>query len=131
MAMRRHIRSRQLARVVGVGAATALLSAVLPAAPAAAGQSICQNFGDRAKICFQHHGEHVRVWDLKADGYKVHGLWEADGGGSGRCRIEAGDDYRHCDNMQPEGRMFTIQLLLINVNDSDDKHLSMPAVGIA
>lgn len=130
MTIRPRVPRRQLARIFGAGAATALLATGLSAAPAAAGQSICQNFGDRAKICFYHHGEHVRVWDLKSDGYKVHGLWEGEGG-SGRCRIDPGENYKHCDNAQPEGTTFNIQLLLINVNDSGDKHLSASAVGVA
>jgi hypothetical protein len=120
---RRTIRTRIRAGAAAVAAA-ATLGLASPSAvasqPARAPQvvpaagPVCIDWSGGARGCFIPHGDHIEVFDLASDGYRVEMTWATSYGRTGRCAIATGRDYRHCNYNMAEGRRIQVTLKVIH-----------------
>jgi hypothetical protein len=120
---RHALRSAAALAAVGAiaGTGTTSASAAQPSAqqPSQADAAVCLQYGAWATGCFEKTGDHVYVWDNRADGLRAEVTWETSYGRYGTCAIRAGEDDRHCNYNLAEGRRIVFVLSMIDADTGD------------
>lgn len=95
-----------------------LVMGVLISGPAAAVEPLrqdCTGHMDWGQVCFQSTGDHIYVYDDKADGYRVIGHWWTDYGREDECHNPAGaGTMEHCNYNMKEKRTIFFRAILSN-----------------